>query len=75
MTDDATETARARLLQALLRKVATDTYPSTTMLDTIEELLTPDDVEEYADLLLQKIENDQFPSIPMIDRLRDLSTA
>jgi hypothetical protein len=70
---DPTEIVRSRLLAALMDKVSQDTYPSTTMLDTIEELLTPDDVDDYTDLLLSKIEDDQFPSIPMISRLRDLA--
>jgi hypothetical protein len=73
MAQQPTEVVRARLLEALMDKVREDTYPSMTMLDTIEEMLTPDDVEEYADLLLTKIEDDRFPSIPMIARLRDLA--
>jgi hypothetical protein len=73
MAEQPTEVVRSRLLAALMDKVREDTYPSTTMLDTIEEMLTPDDIEEYADLLLTKIEDDRFPSIPMIDRLRDLA--
>jgi hypothetical protein len=64
---------RSELLRSLMRKVADDPYPSTTMMDTIEELLTPEDVPAYAQVLLQHIDNDQFPSTPMIDRLRDLS--
>jgi len=65
---------RTMLLQVLLSKVADDHYPSSTMLDTIEELLADDDERnEYAALLVQHIEDDQFPSIPMIHRLRDLA--
>jgi hypothetical protein len=64
---------RKALLQSLLRKVSEETYPSSTMLDTIEELLTPEDVADYAQVLLQHIEDDRFPSTPMIDRLRELS--
>jgi hypothetical protein len=70
---DPAEIVRSRLLAALMEKVSEDQYPSTTMLDTIEELLTPDDVDDYTDLLLSKIEDDRFPSIPMISRLRDLA--
>ena len=73
MAEQPTEVVRSRLLAALMDKVREDTYPSSTMLDTIEELLTPDDVDDYTDLLLSKIEDDQFPSIPMISRLRDLA--
>jgi hypothetical protein len=43
------------------------------MLDTIEELLTPEDVPAYAKVLLGHIDDDEFPSIPMIYRLRELS--
>jgi hypothetical protein len=64
---------RSELLRSLMRKVADDPYPSTTMMDTIEELLTPEDVPAYAKVLLRHIDNDQFPSTPMIDRLRNLS--
>jgi hypothetical protein len=70
---DPTEIVRSRLLATLMDKVSQDPYPSSTMLDTIEELLTPDDVDDYTDLLLSKIEDDRFPSIPMISRLRELA--
>lgn len=70
---DPFETSRRRLLRSLLKKAHGDTYPSGTMLDTIEQLLTEDDVEDYADVLLSHIEDDAYPSISMIDRLRNLS--
>ena len=73
MAEQPTEVVRSRLLAALMDKVRADTYPSTTMLDTIEELLTPDDVDDYTDLLLSKIEDDQFPSIPMLNRVKNLT--
>jgi len=71
MPDQSTE-LRTQLLRVLLEKVAEDNYPSTTMLDAIEEMLTPDTLEEYAQVLIEHVENDRFPSIPMIARLRDL---
>lgn len=64
---------RKLLLRSLMKKVAEDPYPSTTMMDTIEELLTPEDVPAYAKVLMQHIDDDRFPSTPMIDRLRNLS--
>ena len=64
---------RTELLRSLMSKVADDPYPSSTMMDTIEELLTPEDVPAYAQVLLQHIDNDQFPSTSMIDRLSSLS--
>jgi len=63
---------RAQLLQTLLEHVEEDQYPSTTMMDTIEEMLTPDDVEKYAGVLLAKVADDTYPSLGMIRRIRDL---
>jgi hypothetical protein len=63
---------RAELLRSLLKKVESDPYPSITMMDTIEELLTPEDVPAYAQVLMKHIDNDNFPSISMIDRLKSL---
>ena len=57
-----------------MSKVDNDPYPSVTMLDTIEELLTPEDVPAYTKLLLKRIFDDEFPSIPMINRLRAMNT-
>ena len=73
MAEDPTEIARVRLLEALMKKVAEDQYPSTTMMDIIEEMLTEEHLEAYAEILLAHIENEQFPSMPMIARLRDLA--
>lgn len=63
---------QAQLLRTLLKKVANDQYPSDTMMDTVEELLTPETVPVYAKVLLDHVENDQYPSIDMIDRLKNL---
>lgn len=71
--EDEFDDARILLLRSLLKKVEADNYPSTTMLDTIEELLTPEELPRYSRILIKHIDNDQFPSIPMIDRLRNLS--
>ena len=63
---------RAQLLDVLLAKIAEDTYPSTTMLDFVEELLEPDDVPAYAAVLMQKIREDAYPSVPLMNRLVEL---
>jgi len=62
----------AWLLQVLLKKLVADPYPSTTMMDTIEEILTPEATPAYVRLLLERIERDEFPSID-IDRVRNLT--
>ena len=72
MADKPTD-VRAQLLQTLLEHVEEDQYPSTTMMDTIEEMLTPDDVEQYAGVLLAKVADDTYPSLGMIRRIRDLT--
>ncbi|WP_433004111.1 hypothetical protein [Kribbella sp. CA-294648] len=64
--------AREVLLDALLDKVADEPYPSATMLDQIEALLEPDEVQIYARLLVKKIRSDTYPSIPMIRRVAAL---
>jgi hypothetical protein len=64
---------RAEIVDALMEKVDTDPYPSNTMLNYIEELMTPDELPRYAQSLLNRIHTDKFPSIPMINRLKKLT--
>jgi hypothetical protein len=61
--------ARGALMTALLEKVQDDRYPSSTMLDLIEELLTDEEMPAYVLLLQDKIRADRFPSISLIKRL------
>jgi hypothetical protein len=65
--------ARLLLLRSLLRKVADDPFPSTTMLDLIEELLRPEEVAVYVAILVRKIDSEVFPSIPMLRRVAALA--
>jgi hypothetical protein len=64
--------ARAELVATLLQKVREDTYPSTTMLDLIEKLLTPEEQPTYVVLLQDKIRSERFPSMPLLIRLAEL---
>jgi hypothetical protein len=66
------EDARAELVATLLEKVKNDRYPSTTMLDLIEELLTPEETPAYVVFLQDRLRSDRYPSIPMLDRLTQL---
>jgi hypothetical protein len=63
---------RREVLRMLMGKVAEDNYPSATMLDMIEQMLSPDEVPAYAELLMQKIRDDRFPSIPLLNRVMAL---
>ncbi len=71
MADNHTD-LRAQLVKRLVDQVEEDQYPSTTMMDTIEEMLTPDEVQKYAGVLMAKVADDTYPSIGMIRRIRDL---
>jgi hypothetical protein len=65
--------ARERLLGVLLDKVSEDLYPSNTMLDMIELLLKPDELDAYATILVEKIADETYPSMPLIRRLVGLT--
>jgi hypothetical protein len=67
-----TDDARAELVATLLEKVRSDPYPSTTMLDLIEKLLTPEEQPTYVVLLQDKLREERFPSIPLLIRLTEL---
>jgi hypothetical protein len=73
MAQDTENDVRSQMLQLLLGKVEGDTYPSSTMLDMIEGLLTPEDVQTYARVLMSKVANENYPSISMLQRLLALS--
>ncbi|MEV0283188.1 MULTISPECIES: hypothetical protein [unclassified Kribbella] len=65
--------ARELLLDALLDKVSEDRFPSVSMLDLIESLLRPDEVQIYVRLLLRKVRRETYPSIPMLRRIAALA--
>ena len=65
--------ARGALMTTLLEKVQDDPYPSSTMLDLIEQLLTEEEVPAYVLLLQEKIAQDRFPSMSLIKRLTELA--
>ena len=69
MAQDTQELVRRRVLSLLLDKVSEDIYPSSTMLDIVEQLLTPDDVETYIDVLMDKLEGENYPSNSILMRM------
>jgi hypothetical protein len=73
MAENAGNDVRQQLFQLLLDKVEEDQYPSSTMLDQIERLLTPDEVEAYAGVLLTKVDGDTYPSNSLIRRIMQLA--
>ena len=61
------------VLRVLLSKVEADPYPSATMMDMIEQMLEPDQVPAYAEVLMEKIRRDRFPSLGMLQRVAKLA--
>lgn len=59
---------RNKLLDLMLEKIDEDHYPSTTMMDLAEELLRPEDVERYTDVLMSKISSENYPSLDLVRR-------
>ena len=73
MADDIQEQVRRELLDQLLEKISDDPYPSITMMNMAEELITPEELGEYVEVLLDKIRDERFPSVSMLGRIRDLA--
>ncbi|HET7388833.1 MAG TPA: hypothetical protein VFJ19_19435 [Nocardioidaceae bacterium] len=75
MATNPHEKVRVRLVRQLLRRIDEDPYPSVTMMDMVEGLLTSDEDEEYARILMSKVDDEQYPSVSILGRLRALATA
>jgi hypothetical protein len=67
------EEVQTALAQVLLDKVRQDNYPSTTQMDMLEEILPPDLVRDYVNILLEKTLTARFPSIPLLQRLQRIT--
>ena len=61
--------SRAVLAGLLLKRVRDDRYPSSTEMDLIEEIIPPQLLPRYVEVLLDKIAQDQRPSISMLHRV------
>ena len=62
----------ARFNGLLIDRIRQDRYPSSSMMDMVEQGLRFEDVRDYVEVLMEKIEQDKFPSIPMMRRLERL---
>jgi hypothetical protein len=61
---------RGEVVDLLLEKIASDRNPSVTMMNMVEELLTPDDVPAYVGILLDKVKTGgRYPSYSMLRRI------
>jgi len=73
MANDAGQDIHREVFQVLLQKVEQDPYPSVTMMNMIEEILQPEDVKTYAEVLLDKIRAYNFPSLDLLKRVQALA--
>ena len=62
--------ARAVLAGMLLARARHDTYPSSTELDLIEEVIPPQLIPRYVEALLDKVAHENRPSISMLHRIK-----
>jgi hypothetical protein len=67
--------SRAVLAGVLLKRVREDRYPSATDMDLIEEIIPPQLLPRYAEVLLDKVAQDHRPSISMIHRLNRVTNS
>ena len=70
--DDVRGRLRDALIGIMIDKVREDRFPSTTMMDLIEQNLDEDQLDAYGQVLLDKIAEDRFPSHDMIKRLVEI---
>jgi hypothetical protein len=66
---------RAVLAGVLLKRVREDRYPSATDMDLIEQIIPPQLLPRYVEVLLDKVAQDQRPSISMIHRLNRVTNS
>jgi hypothetical protein len=67
--------SRAVLAGVLLKRVREDRYPSATDMDMIEQIIPPQLLPRYVEVLLDKVAQDQRPSISMIHRLNRVTNS
>jgi hypothetical protein len=67
--------ARAMLAGHLLKKVRDDRYPSVTEMAIIEEVIPPQLLPRYVEILIEKVMQENRPSISMLHRIRRLMNA
>ena len=76
MPDDlSNEEVRTALAQVLLARVRQDNYPSSTQMDMLEQIIPPDLVRDYINVLLEKALTSRWPSITILRRLQRMTQA
>ena len=73
MADNRGDDVHDELLNLMLEKVEEDQYPSSTMLDIIEQLITDETAPAYAEVLMAKIRDENYPSMSLVRRVLALA--
>jgi hypothetical protein len=68
----ATDDVRDELFTTLLRKIERDPYPSSTVMDLVEELADDEQRAAYGRVLMEKVQQDEYPSLDLIRRVKSL---
>jgi hypothetical protein len=61
--------ARVALAGILLEKIRTERYPSSTQMSIVEQVLPPQLLSGYLEVLLEKVAQENRPSITMLHRI------
>ena len=69
------EECQVALARLLMDKIRTDTYPSATQMDLLEQMIPRALASEYFDVLLEKVAADQWPSNSLLARMSQLTAA
>jgi hypothetical protein len=67
--------SRVALAGLLLEKVRDERHPSSSQMAIIEEVLPPQLLSRYVEVLLEKVAQDDRPSIPMLQRIQRVINA
>jgi nucleoside-triphosphatase THEP1 len=67
--------SRVALAGILLEKVREERYPSSTQMTIIEEVLPPQLLSRYVEVLLEKVAQDDRPSVAMLQRIQRVINA
>jgi hypothetical protein len=71
--DLSREDVQTALAKVLLERVRQDNYPSTTQMDLLEEVIPPDLLRDYVNVLLEKTLTSRWPSISVLRRIQRLT--
>ena len=64
------EQVQTAISRVLLEKIRTDTYPSYTHMNLLEQSLPQSLQREYVSVLLEKVVDERFPSPSMLRRIQ-----